>query len=107
MWRQAAAASADERNDAVGAAIIAAVLNFQDGPSAIGRNSRAAFEGTNLHGGLREDVTRKDFGGAARERHRRSVENRERDEISRRRKRRSFAGAIRDRANSAWRVRVC
>ena len=64
--RQAAALSANEWNDAVGAAAVAAVLDFQHGARVI---PFPAEDGRGEKGGLREDVAGQNFGGSARERH--------------------------------------
>ena len=79
--RQAATASANKGNHAVGAAVVAAILDFQDGARAISGNTLGAFNGGNLHGGLRENVAREDFRRAAREGHRIAIEKGQRNEI--------------------------
>jgi hypothetical protein len=58
--------SANEGNNAIRAAIVATVLDFQDGARAF----RIAFgERSDLHGRLLEDVARENFRRAARKRH--------------------------------------
>ena len=79
--RQAATASANKGNHAVGAAVVAAILDFQDGARAISGNTLGAFNGGNLYGGLRENVARENFRRAAREGHRIAIEKGQRNEI--------------------------
>ena len=59
-----------------------------------------------LHDGLRENIARKNFGGAARERHWLGVERGERNKIARGRRILGFMTKIRDRADSARRFRI-
>ena len=72
VWREAAAASAHERDHAVRAAVVATILNFQDG-ACVTRND-AVEAGIVAENGSREDVrlfkdvAGEDFGGATRER---------------------------------------
>ena len=63
--RKAAAVSADERNDAVGATAVAAVLDFQCGASVIPFSTK---DRSSKKCGLREDVAGQDFRCSAIER---------------------------------------
>ncbi len=81
--RQAAAAAADERNHAVGAAVVASILNFQNGPRAI---AGQAIVRSNLDGSLRKNISREYLGRPSLERHGIRVERREGDEIGRSRR---------------------
>src|SRR6185436_5953055 len=58
VWREAAGFAADERDDAVGAAEVAAVLDFQDGAGVMGF---AALDGGGEEFGVVEDVGSQDL----------------------------------------------
>src|SRR6266705_948449 len=72
VWSKAAAASAHEGNHAVRAAVVATILNFQDG-ACVTRNDAVeagivAGNGSGKDVRLFKDVAGEDFGGATRER---------------------------------------
>ena len=66
VGRKAAAFSPDERNHAVGAAAVAAVLDFQDRARVI---ALAAENGSGEEGSLPKDVAGEDFGAGVVQRH--------------------------------------
>src|SRR5260370_27335267 len=68
VWHQTTASPSDERDHAVGAAVVATVLNLQDRPRAICNEALAAFGRQCLYRRLRENIASENFRGAACER---------------------------------------
>src|ERR1700722_11855540 len=64
--RQAAATAADKRDHAVGATVVASILNFQDGARAIAGYSILRRD---LNGSLRENISGEDLGRSSFQRH--------------------------------------
>ena len=82
--RQAAAAATHKGNYAVRAAVVAAVLNFQNGASAI---ARYAILRSSLDRRLRKNIAGQNLGGPALEGHSIGIKRRQGHEISRDRRR--------------------
>src|SRR6202789_2293235 len=100
--RQAAATATHKGNYAVRAALVAAVLNFQNGASAI---ARYAILRSSLERRLRKNIAGQNLGGPAREGHGNGIKTKQGQEISGGRERRQGHEISRGRRRIPWRTR--